>query len=96
MEPAAIVKLAKSKGWFEDINGLLNKKELKEIILLNFKDLAKTNKLSGLEKIKKIHLTTEPFSVDNDLLTPSFKIKRNMAKKYYKNQIDEMYASGLK
>ena len=32
-----------------------------------------------------------PFSVENDLLTPSFKIKRPQAAKFYRKEIDNMY-----
>lgn len=55
--------------------------------------MAKTNKLSGLEKIKAIYLTSDPFSIENDILTPTMKIKRNIAHKVYAEQIDEMYKS---
>jgi long-chain acyl-CoA synthetase len=49
-------------------------------ILNNMLELAKTNKLSGLEKVKKIYVTSEPMSIENDILTPTMKIKRNIAK----------------
>jgi long-chain acyl-CoA synthetase len=50
-------------------------------------DLAKENHLTSLEKIKLIHLVREPFTVDNDLMTPTFKIKRNIAKERFKKEI---------
>jgi long-chain acyl-CoA synthetase len=56
-------------------------------------ELAKINKLSGLEKIKAIYLTSDPFSIENDILTPTMKIKRNVAAKAYAEQIDAMYKS---
>jgi long-chain acyl-CoA synthetase len=48
--------------------------------------------LISLEKIKAVHLYPEPFSVDNNLITPTFKIKRNIAKIVFKEAIDKMYA----
>ena len=45
--------------------------------------LAKENKLSGLEKPKEIFLTLDLFTIENDILTPTFKLKRNVAKKVY-------------
>ena len=48
--------------------------------------------LTSLEKVKAIHLSFEPFSVDNNLITPTFKIKRNIAKVFFKDAIDKMYA----
>jgi len=46
-------------------------------------ELAKANKFSGLEKIKKIHLTLDPFTIENEILTPTMKIKRNVAKNVF-------------
>jgi long-chain acyl-CoA synthetase len=54
---------------------------------------AKEHNLNSLEKLKDIHLTAEPFTVDNNLVTPTFKIKRNIAKIYFKEAIDRMYAT---
>jgi long-chain acyl-CoA synthetase len=52
--------------------------------------------LNGLEKPKDIFLTLEMFSVDNNLLTPTFKLKRNVARDYFRPQIDIMYAALIK
>lgn len=49
------------------------------------------NKLSGLEKPKDIYLTSDAFSVENNLLTPTFKLKRNIGREYFKEQINAMY-----
>ncbi len=54
-------------------------------------DKAKENALNSLEKVKAIYVTLEPFSVDNELVTPTFKIKRNIAKKVFAQQITKMY-----
>ncbi len=47
--------------------------------------------MSGLEKVRKFKLTSEAFSVENDLLTPTFKIKRPQAKKVFEKEIQAMY-----
>lgn len=64
----------------KDVKEVLNHKEMHKGILNNFLELAKHNKLSGLEKIKKIYVTADPMTVENDILTPTMKIKRNIAK----------------
>jgi long-chain acyl-CoA synthetase len=51
-------------------------------------------KLSGIERVKKIHVTTQQFSPQNDLVTPTFKLKRFNAKLFFKAQIEEMYSEG--
>jgi long-chain acyl-CoA synthetase len=54
--------------------------------------LAKENKLSGLEKPRDIYITGEAFSETNNLLTPTHKLKRNIAREFYRPQIDAMYS----
>ena len=39
--------------------------------------------LNRLEQPKAIYLAAEPFSVENDILTPTFKLKRNIGAKVY-------------
>lgn len=65
--------------------------DFKKLILDDMIKLATSHQCSSLEKPKMIHLVSDPFSVDNDLLTPTFKLKRNIAKNTYKEQIDKMY-----
>jgi len=45
--------------------------------------LANTNKFNSLEKPKQISLLMEPWTIENDILTPTMKLKRNIAKKIY-------------
>lgn len=40
-----------------------------------------------------IHLSEEPFSVENGTMTPTFKLKRPQAQAKYQAQIDAMYAN---
>lgn len=58
-------------------------------------DLAKANNLNSLEKPKQICLLQEAFSVENDMLTPTFKLKRNVAKTRFADKIAELYAKGF-
>ena len=52
-----------------------------------------TNELKGFEIPKAFHLESEPFSLENGLLTATFKLKRNEAIKKYEKVIKDMYAS---
>ncbi|KDO34848.1 hypothetical protein SPRG_00909 [Saprolegnia parasitica CBS 223.65] len=58
------------------------------------KDMAATGKkagLNGFETVRAIHLHPDRFTVENDLLTPTFKLKRNDVKKAFMTQIDALY-----
>ena len=48
-------------------------------------------KLNLLEKIKRIQLIDENFSIENGLMTPTMKVKRKKVKEKYKIQLEELY-----
>ena len=65
--------------------------DLKKLIMDEIASLGTLRKLNSLEKPKEIFIASDPFSVENDILTPTFKLKRNIGKKVYQAQIDVMY-----
>jgi len=75
-----------------DLVPLINTPEFHKAVLESMLELAKVNKFSGLEKVKKIYCSQEPFTIENEILTPTMKIKRNIAKDVFKAEIDKMYA----
>ena len=48
-------------------------------------------KLTLLEKLKRIQLIDENFSIENGLMTPTMKIKRKKVTEKYKNQLEKLY-----
>ncbi|KAH7647738.1 acyl-synthetase [Cryptosporidium bovis] len=53
----------------------------------------KQNNILGYEKIKAFRCITTPFTVENELLTPTFKVVRYKAIKKFDYIIDELYKS---
>ncbi|AQK58797.1 Long chain acyl-CoA synthetase 2 [Zea mays] len=47
--------------------------------------------LRGFEMLKAVYLEPVPFSIEKDLVTPTFKLKRPQLLKYYKDRVDQMY-----
>lgn len=45
----------------------------------------------GFEIPTKVYITSMAFTAENDILTPTFKLKRNEAKKVFLSQIKELY-----
>ena len=78
------------KGTYAEL--CANDADLKKHILHSLNATAKESKLKGFEIVKSIHLDSELFSVENDLLTPTFKSKRPQLQKKYQSVIDQMYA----
>ena len=62
-------------------------------VLRALTQLGKDSGLAGFEIPKAVHLAAEPFSVEANTLTPTFKLKRNEAQKVHQNSIDQMYAA---
>ncbi|CAO3642986.1 unnamed protein product [Cunninghamella echinulata] len=80
--------------WANNIaNGsdIYNNDDVKKALLKELNAFGKANDLKGFEQMRAVHISSEEFSVDNDLLTPTFKLKREVAAKVYKKEIDSMY-----
>ena len=72
------------KNYFDD-------QDLKTEIIKELDKFGRKNDLKGFELPKKIHLCKEPFSVENQIITPTMKIRRHMAKKYFEAEIKKLY-----
>jgi len=84
-------KYAREKKISGDIVDLCKKKEIKELIFNDLKQLGKEKLLKGFEMVKDIYLHPEQFSTENNLLTPTMKAKRPELGKYFEKEIDDMY-----
>jgi long-chain acyl-CoA synthetase len=82
-----------AKAAFSDI---CKTEKLKNAIATEINQLAKANGLHGFEIPRAIHLAEELFSVENGLLTPTFKLKRQQARDKYAKEIERMYTSMAK
>ena len=66
--------------------------DVKKAVLADLNEIGKKSLLKSFEMAKSIHLDPEPWSVERDLLTPTFKTKRPQLQKYYRTEIERMYA----
>jgi long-chain acyl-CoA synthetase len=60
-------------------------------VLADFNRIATESKLQGFERPKAVLLDAEDWTVENDMLTPSFKLKRIPLVKRYQARFDEEY-----
>jgi len=65
--------------------------QVSELLLGEIKKKCKESGCFGFEIPARVHVTGTLFSVENDLLTPTFKLKRNEAKAHFINEIKAMY-----
>ncbi|KAJ1555340.1 hypothetical protein HK096_003485 [Nowakowskiella sp. JEL0078] len=60
-------------------------------LLKQLDTFCRTCGLKGFEIVKAIYIDTVQFSMENNLITPSFKLKRHEAKIYYSSAIKALY-----
>ncbi|XP_069123934.1 long-chain-fatty-acid--CoA ligase 5-like isoform X1 [Argopecten irradians] len=92
-DPDTFPQYAKSKlGVSGTLQELAKDPKVKKAILDDITAVGKQSGLHSFEQVKDIHVFPELFSVENGLLTPTFKAKRNELKVYFKSEIEEMYS----
>lgn len=89
-EKIAIEKAKEASIEFDNYDSLIKDPAFHKEILGGLKKVASNNGLKGFERIAKIHIDKKPFS-EYDLVTTTFKLKRNEAKEHFKSIIDEIY-----
>ncbi|HQU61953.1 MAG TPA: AMP-binding protein, partial [Nitrosomonas sp.] len=62
-----------------------------EEILLD-KITHETREFPGYARIRKVAVIPEPWTVDNEMLTPTLKLRRSRILERYKNEIEQLYA----
>lgn len=70
----------------EELNKVKNKRKI-----LSFLNKNVGKQLSGFEKLHNVYIEVNPLTVERNVVTPTFKLKRNLATKYFANQIHNLY-----
>ncbi|KAG5418039.1 hypothetical protein I9W82_004368 [Candida metapsilosis] len=76
----------------EKILEVCNRREIRTQILLQLNSTV--GSLNGFEKFGNIFIDFEPLKLEREVVTPTSKIRRPIAAKYFKPQIDAMYKEG--
>uniref|UniRef100_A0A3B6KE69 Long-chain-fatty-acid--CoA ligase n=1 Tax=Triticum aestivum TaxID=4565 RepID=A0A3B6KE69_WHEAT len=93
VEPDVLKAWAASQGiQSEDLRQLCVDPRAKAAVLADMDSIGKEAQLRGFEFAKAVTLVAEPFTVENGLLTPTFKVKRPQAKAYFTKELADMYA----
>jgi len=85
----AVEQKIESANWSE----LSKNEKVRTAIMKDFELIHKDNKLNALEAVKGIITASIEWNADNNLMTPTMKVKRPQMKEHYEDEIVEMYSS---
>ncbi|KAL9584085.1 MAG: hypothetical protein Q9212_002332 [Teloschistes hypoglaucus] len=66
--------------------------KIRKAVIKELEKVGRKNKFAGYERVKNCYLYLDPFTMENELLTPTLKLKRPQTAKAYRTQLDELYA----
>ncbi|OWZ00055.1 Long-chain-fatty-acid-CoA ligase [Phytophthora megakarya] len=70
---------------------ILENAEYQKDVREDMERVAKEAELRGFERVRNIHFHPKPFSSEDGLVTPTFKLKRPQLKAYFQREIDGLY-----
>lgn len=93
LDAEAAKKLAREKGWPEDVGALATDSRLREYLEQAIeRDVNK--QLARFETIKRITILPRDFSIESGEMTPTLKVRRTAVEKKYADVIEALYADG--
>ncbi len=88
-DPDFLASWAKKTGHAGDLSTLVGDKNLHKAIA---EAVDRVNaKLSNIERVRRFVLAPEAFTIDNEMMTPSMKIRRHVIKGKYGSALDALY-----
>ncbi|OHT01612.1 Fatty acyl-CoA synthetase B [Tritrichomonas foetus] len=77
----------------EEIKAACESKQLNDAIMAQIAEVSKEKKLLGYQRINSICIKHDEWTIDNGILSPTFKPKRKVLAERYKKEIDALYAA---
>ena len=93
-DPDYLLPWAGERGLPKDLGALCTHPQVQAAVFKSMQEEGRVSGLKGFEQVAAVRLVPEPFSTENGLMTPTFKIKRPQAQAAFQDAIAEMY-SGL-
>ncbi|GMT20855.1 hypothetical protein PFISCL1PPCAC_12152, partial [Pristionchus fissidentatus] len=81
----------KENGTKRSVQEICKDPKAAEYVLSSLVKIGKENKLNSIEQVKKVILESDPFSVENGLLTPTLKAKRPQLRLKYSSAMAAVY-----
>ncbi len=90
-DPDFLLPWAKERGLLGDLPALCADARVAAAALKSVREEGRAAGLKGFEQAAAVRLAPEQFSVENGMMTPTFKLKRQAAQAAFQRAVDEMY-----
>ncbi|EUC33441.1 hypothetical protein COCCADRAFT_26231 [Bipolaris zeicola 26-R-13] len=70
-------------------------KKVQQAVLKDLDRVGRKNKFNSWERVRAIRLFVDPFTIENQLLTPTLKLKRPQTVKAFRQHLDDCYEEAL-
>ncbi|CAM1331904.1 Uncharacterised protein r2_g4078 [Pycnogonum litorale] len=87
----SFMKWAQSNGYYETYEELCDNSTIINLFIKELHTFGKAAGLNSLEQVKKIKLSSKPFSLEDGFLTATLKNKRPALRKYFQNEVKLLY-----
>lgn len=78
----------------EDLPKLFKDPKIKAALVKTINSHVNKSGLQGFEKIHNVHVDFEPLKMEDEVLTPTLKLKRENARKKFKEILENLYDEG--
>lgn len=79
------------EGDTEKLNAAMKNKKVEQAVLKELDRIGRKNKFNSFERVKAVRLFLDPFTVENQLLTPTLKLKRPQTARAFRDHLDDCY-----
>lgn len=81
---------------FKKLEDVAQDVKVRKAALKELDKIARKNKFNSYERVRAVKLFIDPFTIENQLLTPTLKLKRPQTAKCYRGHLDELYDEAIK
>ncbi|KAF1828797.1 long-chain-fatty-acid-CoA ligase 1 [Decorospora gaudefroyi] len=83
------------EGDVAKLKEVLGHKKIEKAVLKELDKVGRKNKFNSYERVRAVRLFVDPFTIENQLLTPTLKLKRPQTVKAFRQQLDDCYEEVL-
>lgn len=83
------------EGDMDKLREVCQNRKVQQAVLKELDKVGRKNKFNSYERVKAVRLFVDPFTIENQLLTPTLKLKRPQTVKAFRQDLDDCYEEAL-